>query len=79
MAHEILNADEIQEAAYRVFDRWRAEHDPDGEMDILDAAAAFHSWIAENSITPYLDGALMGKARGTSRGKNGHERANEVN
>ena len=51
-----MNAFEIQEAAYHAFDRWRAAHDPDGEMDILEAAVAFHSWAADNDITPYLCG-----------------------
>lgn len=51
----MMNAYEIQEAAYRVFDRWRAEHDPDGGMDILEAAAAYSLWASENSIEKYLD------------------------
>jgi hypothetical protein len=50
-----MSAFEIQEAAYRVFDRWRAEHDPDGDMDILEAAAAYSIWAATNDLTPYLD------------------------
>lgn len=41
--------------AFRVFDRWRAEHDPDGEMDILEAAAAYDTWARTNSIEKYLD------------------------
>lgn len=43
--------------AYRAFDRWRAEHDPDGEMDILQAAAAYSDWASTNSIEKYLDAA----------------------
>ena len=41
--------------AWRVFERWRAEHDPDGEMDMLDAAAAYSKWAEANSIEKYLD------------------------
>jgi hypothetical protein len=55
-----MNAYEMQEEAYRVFDRWRAEHDPDGVMDILEAAVAYSDWAAANSIAPYLDAAVKG-------------------
>lgn len=44
----------IQAEAYRVFERWRADYDPNGEMDILDAAVAYYAWAADNSIEPYL-------------------------
>jgi hypothetical protein len=50
-----MTAFEIQAEAFRVFDRWRAEHDPDGEMDDLEAAAAYSDWAKTNSIEPYLD------------------------
>ncbi|MFZ5713075.1 MAG: hypothetical protein ACOY3N_09565 [Bradyrhizobium sp.] len=43
--------------AFRAFDRWRAEHDPDCEMDILEAAAAYSDWASTNSIEKYLDAA----------------------
>jgi hypothetical protein len=45
----------VVDEAFRVFDRWRADHDPDGEMDILDAATAYAAWAETNSIVPYLD------------------------
>jgi hypothetical protein len=32
---------EIVAEAFDAFDRWRAERDPDGEMELLDAAAAY--------------------------------------
>lgn len=50
-----MGAFEIQAEAYRAFDRWRAEHDPDGTMDVLEAAIAYYLWAASNSIEPYLD------------------------
>lgn len=52
-----MSAFAIQDEAYRAFDRWRAEHDPDGEMDILDAAVAYSTYAAEHGITKYLDAA----------------------
>lgn len=48
---------QIQDEAYRAFERWRADHDPDGEMEILDAATAYYAWSQTNSIEPYLDQA----------------------
>jgi hypothetical protein len=52
-----MNAYEMQEEAYRVFDRWRAEHDPLGELEILEAATAYVQWAEKNSIAKYLDAA----------------------
>lgn len=52
-----MSAFEIQAEAFRCFDRWRAEHDPDGTMDDLDAAAAYSEWANTNSIEKYLDAA----------------------
>lgn len=46
---------DIQAEAFRAFDRWCAEHDPDGAMDVLEAAAAYSLWASTNSIEPYLD------------------------
>lgn len=43
--------------SFRAFDRWRDEHDPDGLMDILEAAAKYNEWAAWNSIEKYLDAA----------------------
>ena len=43
--------------AYRAFDRWRAEHDPEGNMDICDQAIAYAEWAEKNSIEKYLDAA----------------------
>lgn len=37
--HELGLAEMIAGEAYRAFDRWLAEHDPDGEMDLLEATA----------------------------------------
>ena len=50
---------EISAEAFRAFDRWRSEHDPDGMMDILEASAAYFIWAATNSIEPYLDAAQL--------------------
>lgn len=50
-------ASEMVEEAYRCFGRWVAEHDPDGEMDILDQARAYSEWASKNSIAKYLDDA----------------------
>jgi hypothetical protein len=50
---------EIQSKAYRAFERWQAEHDPDGEMDLLDASVAYAEWASKNSIAPYLDDAQV--------------------
>jgi hypothetical protein len=52
-----MDAFEIQAEAYRCFERWRREHDPDGVMDNLDAATAYSEWARTNSIEPYLDAA----------------------
>lgn len=56
---------EIQAEAYRAFDRWRAEHDPDGTMDILEASVAYSEWSITNSIAPYLDAAVLRPSRGS--------------
>jgi hypothetical protein len=53
-----MSAYELMEEAYRVFDRWRAEHDPEGEMNILDAAVAYSEWADTNSIARYLDSSV---------------------
>lgn len=42
---------------WRAFDRWCAEHDPDGDLAPLDAVMAYSKWASVNSIEPYLDGA----------------------
>lgn len=46
-----------QAEAFRAFERWCWDHDPDGLMDILEAAAAYSEWANTNSILPYLDDA----------------------
>jgi len=64
--------------AWRVFDRWLAEHHPDdsdedesGEFfGIFEALEAFHRWARTNSIEKYLDAnqpasALSSQDRGT--------------
>lgn len=38
-----------------MFERWQAEHDPDGEMELLEAAMAYTKWAETNSIEKYLD------------------------
>lgn len=55
--HERGLAEMIAGEAYRAFDRWLAEHDPDGEMDLLEASAAYAEWSSKNSIAKYLDAA----------------------
>lgn len=52
--------------AFRCFSRWCAEHDPDGEMEILDAAMAYAAWAETNSIAKYLDSAQPVRADITS-------------
>lgn len=55
MIEGYYDAHRTQAEAYRAFERWRAEHDPDGEMGILEAATAYYEWAATNSIEKYLD------------------------
>jgi len=62
-----MNAYEIQAEAYRAFERWCAEHDPAGKLDMLEAAAAYSEWASRNSIEPYLDRP----SRSTRGGENG--------
>lgn len=50
--------------AFRAFDRRRAEHDPEGEMDILEASVAYAAWADTNSIEPYLDASQQHSAQG---------------
>jgi hypothetical protein len=59
----VSRAFEIQAEAYRAFDRWRAEHDPDGTMDILEASVAYSEWANTHSIAPYLDDAVLPSSR----------------
>lgn len=49
------SANQIAGEAFRAFERWCRDHDPDGELDILEAAAAYSTWADMNSIVPYLD------------------------
>lgn len=37
-------ADQIAAEAHRAFDLWRTEHDPEGEMNLLDAINAYSKW-----------------------------------
>lgn len=55
--HEHGLAEMIAGEAFRIFDRWLKEHDPDGNMDLLEAAAAYAAWAEKNSITKYCDAA----------------------
>lgn len=43
--------------AYRAFERWCREHDPDGNMDVVNQAMAYSEWSEKNSIEKYLDAA----------------------
>lgn len=52
-----MTVSEKVEEAFRAFERWRSEHDPDGVMNILDAAAAYAEWSTKNRIDRYLDSA----------------------
>lgn len=52
-----MSACVLPEEAFRAFDRWCAEHDPDGAMDTLEAAIVYSEWARTNSIAPYLDPA----------------------
>lgn len=45
---------DIVTEAYRAFDGWVKEHDPDGEMDILEQAVAYAEWAETHSIEKYL-------------------------
>lgn len=49
--------DEWVAEAFRCFERWRTDHDPEGNMDVLDAAVAYNEWSTKNSIEKYLDAA----------------------
>lgn len=60
--------DNLTAEAFRAFDRWCAEHDRDGVMDILDAAVAYTEWSHKNSIEKYLDAAQpVGHPQNTER------------
>lgn len=43
--------------AFRCFERWCREHDPDGDMELLDQVVAYSAWADKNSIERYLDAA----------------------
>lgn len=47
----------IVSEAFRAFDRWRDDHDPDRRMSEHEAAIAYYNWAETNSIAPYLDPA----------------------
>ena len=55
----------IATEAFRAFDRWRVEHDPDSNMELLEAALAYARWAETNSIKKYLDRAALTQGRGT--------------
>lgn len=46
---------EIVEEAGRAFQRWCTEHDPDGNMDLLDQIDAYYEWSKKNSVEKYFD------------------------
>lgn len=47
----------IHGEAFRAFDRWCREHDPEASMDMAEQAAAYSEWASKNSIEKYLDAA----------------------
>lgn len=49
----------IQTEAFRAFDRWVKDHDPDGAMDFSEQAIAYSEWAEKNSIEKYLDAAQL--------------------
>lgn len=51
----MITGNDIVGEAFRVFERWKKEYDPEGEMDILDAVMAYSEWAITHSIEPYLD------------------------
>ena len=55
--HERGLGELIAGEAYRAFDRWLAEHDPDGKMSLADAAVAYSNWSDTNSTAKYMDAA----------------------
>lgn len=56
-AHVFAPLREVYGEAFRAFERWAAEHDPDGNMDADVAARAYSEWASKNSIERYLDAA----------------------
>jgi hypothetical protein len=54
MAHAM---DDLVGEAFRAFERWCRDHDPEGNMDVFDAAVAYNEWADKNSIERYLDAA----------------------
>lgn len=55
-ALEVAMAIDFSTEAWRVLDRWCAEHDPDEELEgIFETVQAFHEWAAKNSVEKYLD------------------------
>jgi hypothetical protein len=47
----------VVDEAFRAFDRWLKEYDPDGNMEICDAVVSYSEWCKKNSIEKYLDAA----------------------
>lgn len=56
--HQMLGWQAV-DLAFKLFDLWRAENDPDFEMDLLEAAAAYSDYADKNGIQKYID-ALSG-------------------
>lgn len=50
-------AAEYSAEAFRAFERWVKEHDPDGNMDIAEQAITYSKWAETSSIEKYLDAA----------------------
>lgn len=57
LAELLLSGSEIEAAAFRAFDRWVKDHDPDGNMEIHEQAIAYMEWASKNSIERYCDAA----------------------
>jgi hypothetical protein len=53
----VMMGHEIAAEAFRAFERWRTERDPECEMDIMDAALAYSTYALNNGIEKYLDAA----------------------
>jgi len=38
------SGNEIMAEAFEAFDKWRSEHDPEGDMDVIEAAKIYAFW-----------------------------------
>jgi hypothetical protein len=49
--------------AFRCFERWLDERDPERKMEVLEAATAYRAWTDEHGVERYLDAAQPNGAR----------------